>query len=335
MPKPEGTWQRLVEAASWAPSPHNTQPWLVRPRSDTEGDLFVPAERTLPVTDASGAFMTCTLGVFVEALDVAAAAEGLAVEAEPLYPKLGEGSDAQPLFARLRLRERSAPQRFPVELLALRRTARGAYEPRPVDDDALAALQSIAREAGHEARFTSDAALVDWVVSLNADTLFYDLDDDRARREIGSWVRTSQAEARRTGDGFSPEALGFPGALVGLFFFHHRLFATRVVRRLVRRLFLWQSRGTTTVGWLQGPWGSPQDWYAAGRMLMRFWLELTSRGLYLQPYGSVITNPTAHALLADRLGLDERGAEVWLLLRIGYCSTPPRSLRRPVAEVVS
>jgi hypothetical protein len=69
-------------------------------------------------------------------------------------------------------------------------------------------------------------------------------------------------------------------------------------------------------------------------MLMRFWLELTRRGLYLQAFGSVITNPTAHALMAKRLQVDERSAEVWLLLRIGYCRTPPRSLRRPIAEVM-
>jgi hypothetical protein len=78
---------------------------------------------------------------------------------------------------------------------------------------------------------------VDWVVGLNADTLFYDLDHDRTRAEIGRWIRTSQAEARRTGDGFSPVSLGFPGPLLGLFFFffHHRLFASQPVRSLVRR----------------------------------------------------------------------------------------------------
>jgi hypothetical protein len=329
-----GVWPRLLDAASWAPSPHNTQPWLVHPRSDTVAELYVPAGRTLPHTDASGAFATNALGIFVEALDVAAAAEGLTVEAEPLYPKLGAGAEERPLFARLRLAERSEPPRFPVELLARRQTARGAYDRRPADGAALAALQEIAREAGHEAWFTSDRELVDWVVGLNADTLFYDLDDDRTRAEIGRWIRTSQAEARRTGDGFSPVSLGFPGPLLGLFFFHHRLFASRPVRSLVRRFFLWTTRGTATVGWLRGPWELPQDWFAAGRMLMRFWLELTRRGLYLQPFGSVITNPTAHALMAERLQLDERSAEVWLLLRIGYCRTPPRSLRRPIAEVM-
>jgi hypothetical protein len=188
-----GVWPRLLDAASWAPSPHNTQPWLVRPRSDTEAELHVPAGR-----------------IFVEALDVAAAAEGLTVEAEPLYPKLGAGAEEQPLFARLRLAERSEPPRFPVELLARRQTARAAYDRRPADEAALAALQKIAREAGHEAWFTSDRELVDWVVGLNADTLFYDLSDDRTRAEIGRWIRTSQAEARRTGDGFSPADPGPP-----------------------------------------------------------------------------------------------------------------------------
>jgi len=145
-----------VRAASWAPSPHNTQPWLVHPLSDTEAELYVPAERTLPDTDQTGAFMTSALGIFVEALDVAASAEGLAVEAEPFFPKLGADSDERPLFARLRLVERHEQPRFAAELLERRQTARGAYDGRPAGPDALAALQEIAREAGHDARFTSE-----------------------------------------------------------------------------------------------------------------------------------------------------------------------------------
>lgn len=329
-----GRWSSLVERASWAPSPHNTQPWLVHPLSDTEAELYVPAERTLPYTDANGAFMTCALGIYVEALDVAAADDGLAVDVEPLFPKLGAESEQQPLFARLRLAPRRGPARYAVELLERRRTARGAYDGRPADAHVLSALRAVADEAGHEAQFTSDRELVGWVVGLNADTLFFDLDDDPTRAEIGRWIRTSESDARRTGDGFSPAALGFPGPLVSLFFFRHRLCRSPPVRRLVRRFFLWTTRGTATVGWLRGPWATPQDWFAAGRMFMRFWLELTQHGLYVQPFGSVITNERAHSLMAAKLGVDEGTGEVWLLLRIGYCPTPPRSLRRPTTEVL-
>ena len=306
----------------------------MHPLSDTEAELYVPAERTLPYTDANGAFMTCALGIYVEALDVAAAADGLAVDVELLFPKLGAASEPQPLFARLRLAERREPPRYPAELLERRRTARGAYDGRPAGADALSALHAVAAEEGHEAQFTSDRELVGWVVGLNADTLFFDLDDDRTRAEIGRWIRTSAADARRAGDGFSPAALGFPGPLVSLFFFRHRLFRTPAVRRLVRRFFLWTTRGTATVGWLRGAWATPQDWFAAGRMLMRFWLELTQHGLYLQPFGSVITNERAHSLMAEKLQVDEPDGDVWLLLRIGYCRTPPRSLRRPTTEVL-
>src|SRR5436190_2497727 len=129
--------------------------------------------------------MTSALGIFVEALDVAAASSGLAIEADCLFPKLAAGSERRPLFARLHLVARAEPPRFAAELLARRRTARGAYDDRPADERALLALETVAEEAGHRVRFTSDREAVDWIVGLNADTLFYDLADDPTRAEIG------------------------------------------------------------------------------------------------------------------------------------------------------
>ena len=79
-------------------------------------------------------------------------------------------------------------------------------------------LAAIAREFGHEARFTSDPALVDWIVALNADTLFEDLREDDRRAEIAAWTHFSDRRAERAGDGFSPTCLGFAGPLVRLLF---------------------------------------------------------------------------------------------------------------------
>ena len=70
-------------------------------------------------------------------------------------------------------------------------------------------------------------------------------------------------------------------------------------------------------------------------MFLRFWLELTRHGLYLQPFGSVITNATAHAQMTQRLEAEERETSVWLLLRIGYAAPPPRSLRLATRELTS
>lgn len=327
------TWRELVEDARWAPSPHNTQPWLVRPRSQRGAELFAPADRLLPVEDPDGRFLTAGLGIFIEALSVAAAARGRRLEWECLHPSLGADAEALSLVARLSLADGHGSPRFARELLERRRTSRLPYDGRRPPDDDLAALAAVAAELGHEASFTTDPALVEWVVGLNADTVFYDLDEDDRRAEIASWTHASE-RAARAGNGFSPRCLGFPPPLVWLFFHAHWLFHGPV-RAAARRLYLRSMASTSTVGWMAGPWSAPEEWLDAGRMLMRFWLALTERGLYLQPFGSVITNPTAHGRLAERLAVDESEREVWLLFRLGYGPEPPRSARRPLEEMLA
>lgn len=327
-------WTQLVEDARFAPSPHNTQPWRVRPHSDHEADLEVPVDRLLPVEDPEGRFLTAGVGIFLEALDVAAAARGLALRYEALYPQLGVHAAEPALAARMRLEPRGAERALPVELLHLRRTARGRYDGRAAPEEALLELAEIAREFRHDARFTSDPTLVEWIVRLNADTLLEDLSEDDRRAEIGEWTHFSDRVAERAGDGFSPTCLGFPGPLVRLLFRSHRLFEPAPMRALLRRLYLRGTGGAATVGWIAGPWSTPAEQLDAGRMLMRLWLALTAHGLHLHPFGSVITNPVSHARLADRLDVDEEGREIWLLLRLGFCAEPPRSARRPTAEVI-
>jgi hypothetical protein len=104
-------WREILDDARWAPSPHNTQPWLVRLLSPEAAELYAPRERLLPVEDPEGRFETAAQGIFLEALDVAAGKLGLTVETEPLFPSLGADADERPLVARLRLVPRDEPAR--------------------------------------------------------------------------------------------------------------------------------------------------------------------------------------------------------------------------------
>jgi nitroreductase len=327
-------WLDLVEDARLAPSPHNTQPWRVAVRSTTEADLYAPLDRLLPVEDPDGRFLTAGTGIFLETLDVAAAARGLRLEYDPLLPHLGIDAAEPALVARLSLHPSRSNGDFPLELLERRRTSRLPYDGRPAPDEALDELNAIAESFGHRASFSSDPELVRFVLDLNAATLFDDLVEDNRRSEIADWTRRSEDEASRRADGFSPGCLGFPPALISLFLDRHRLCEPRLVRALLTRIYLRSMRGTATVGWIAGPWRTPRQWLDAGRMLMRFWLALTAQGLYLQPFGSVITNPRSHARLAQHLSADEDESEIWLLFRLGFSAEPPRSARRPAAEVV-
>jgi hypothetical protein len=317
-------WSDLLEDARRAPSPHNTQAWLLDVVDETHANVYSPADRLLPIEDPEHRFLTATIGIFVEALRVAAAARGLDVSDELVGPAAPDA-----LVARVELRG-GQPRADDLRLLLRRRTSRLPYDGRPAPPDALEDLARVAAGFGHAFTASTDPSFVDWVVDLNAATLFYDLAEDDRRSEIRSWTHTSERAAQARGDGFSPRALGFPGWLIRLFFDHHR--AVRPLEPLVRRIYLRQMQGTATVGWIAGPWSTPREWYDAGRMFLRFWLAATSRGLVLQPFGSVITNPTAHARLDERI--EQTGEPVWLLLRLGYSAEPPLSARLPVERLI-
>jgi nitroreductase len=322
-------WAELVDDARRAPSPHNTQPWLVEAVDDARALLLCRSERLLPVEDPDGRFLTCGMGIFVEALRVAAGARGVALLDEFLGPDLSASAAGDVPVARLSLAP-GPSDGVAREALLRRRTSRLPYDARPADERALGELAAVAARFGHTARFSSDPGFVAWVLALNAATVFYDLAEADRRAEIRRWTRTTEGEAALTNDGFSPRCLGFPGPLLRLFFDHHRVI--RSLEPLLKRLYVRQMRGTATVGWIAGPWTTNEDWYGAGRMLLRFWLALTEHGLDLQPFGSVITNPIAHARLDERLGNETE--QVWLLLRVGYGTEPPRSARLPLEAVL-
>jgi hypothetical protein len=323
-------WRELLEDARWAPSPHNIQPWRLRAEPDGTGSVLCLPDRTLPYTDPSGSFTACGLGCFVESLVVAAASHGLKLDATLTGVQPGQQSQ---VFARLALKSGAGTDaRLDRALLRRRRTSRLPYDGRPVAEPALRELADVAAAFGHELTASSERALVDWIVALNRETLFLDMADPGARREVGRWLRFSDAEAARCRDGFSPQALGFPGWLLRLFFRRHRLLELPVVRQLARLLYGRTMRGTRTVAWLRGPFGDAADGFLAGRMLMRLWLTATRESISLHPFGSVVTNTEANAQLQATIG--EGKGTLWLVMRLGYGAEPPRSLRLEADELL-
>jgi hypothetical protein len=320
-------WRSLLEYARWAPSPHNIQPWLLRPVSDDEALLLYEPDRLLPQTDPTGAFTICGLGIFVEHLAIAARSRGLDLDVDYDGAALGFGGGAARPVARLALVERPIEEPLSPELLLERRTSRLPYNGEPVPPRLLEELASLAETYGHRFAFSNEPETVDWVLGLNCDTMFYDMEDPVARGEVGHWIRYSNAAARRRRDGFSPEALGFPGWLLWFFVHTRWLFELPGLKQLIRRLYLRTMRGVRTVGWLIGPFGSPDETFRAGRMLARIWLTLTANGIYLHPFGSVITNPRANARLRERIGFEDEHGIPWLVVRLGRSEQPPRSLR--------
>jgi hypothetical protein len=84
------------------------------------------------------------------------------------------------------------------------------------------------------------------------------------------------------------------------------------------------------IGMLAGPFWEPESAFETGRFLMRFWLELAKRELYIHPYGNLVTNKAAAEWCLKTLGVPR----IWLMFRIGFSKAPPQSYRRTVEEVL-
>ncbi|MCB2408191.1 hypothetical protein [Hymenobacter lucidus] len=331
-------WGELLEYARWSPSPHNVQPWKVKVVSATEAQVFYDPARLLPHTDPTSRFTIAGLGMFIECLRVAALPLGFDLTAhhEP-ETRLSYSARELRLFATLQLTATTgAPTAVVVdrELIRQRKTSRLHYSSRPIPVAVQQRLAALAAAYGHTLTFTVEPATVNFILDLNRETLFTDLDDVPVRTELARWIRTSPEQARERKDGLWSHCMGFPGRLMHNFFFHSERFKSAWKRQVLGKVYRHSMHGTTTVAWLQGPFGGRADWVQAGTMLQQLWLEMTRHDLYMHPFGSVVTNAGAYEKFCQRIAQPASAEPMWLLVRLGYSQEPPRSLRLTVNDIL-
>ncbi|GMA34097.1 hypothetical protein GCM10025876_03010 [Demequina litorisediminis] len=200
----------------------------------------------------------------------------------------------------------------------------------------LAAVAAEASAAGHTFGATSDPGQVASIIRVNQETLFDDLRHDAVHAEIMEWLRFSEREAVDRGDGLSAATMLIPGRILRFAMGHRGLWEAPVIGALIRAVYLRTMRGVTQVAWWSGPFATPADYVAAGRLFLKAWIHLTERGVSLHPFGTVITNPRSHARFVDLVDADESGGRMaWMLVRLGYAKEPPLAHRRPLEEMLA
>jgi hypothetical protein len=333
-------WRKIAPYVQRCPSPHNTQPFRLRLVDDARAELVFLPRRGLPTADPLGRFTWLTAGIFVELCRIAAHGLGreMAVEWDhrPMY---ADGDTETPqVVAHLALSARDQPvPDLDPQLILDRQVSRHPYDGSAVPRAVIAELQAEAERWGHRFETRSDREAIRWVVELNKQALFHDLDNAPLRNELTRWLRYDSREEDLMRDGLSARCLTFSPILLRSFFTHHRFWTMPIVRNMVGALYGATMKGIGTIGWLRGPYRDSADWVAAGRCMIRLWLMLTRHGIYWHPYGSVITSEDARANMIRYLDLPEEGGGndmVWLLLRLGRSRQPPRSHRLPLEEII-
>jgi hypothetical protein len=306
--------QSLVQAASLAPSSHNTQPWLFRIDSPVI-DLLADRTRALPVNDPQDRELTISCGCALFNLRVAAAAAGLEAKVE-LLPDAAHAD----LLARVRVAPAKSAQ-MEAELqpaLAERRTYRERFAATAAEPKALRSLmEAVQGEAATLSVLDSDDQRVA-AAALVAEGDAVQWANPSWRRELAAWMHP------RRRDGLTLPALAIPVAqtVVRTFDMGHGVAAKD------RQL----ADASPVLAVLSTAGDTPRDWLAAGQALQRLLLV----GVRLGLQASYLNQPVQVAALRPKLQqITGRPGHAQLLLRIGSpTKAVPAAPRRAVSEVL-
>jgi hypothetical protein len=206
-------------------------------------------------------------------------------------------------------------------ILEARRTSRLPYDGRLVAPRALAEFEGVAASHGHRFESFADPVIVRDVLRRNVTALLENNLKSAELEELCRWIRMADTPA--VGDGLWAGPMNQPRSEMRLALRFPRLFLLPGITSFAIAKYLRTQAGTRHVAILRGPFGAWPNLVEAGRMLMRLWLSMTRHGVYMLPFGSMITNARCNRYLREQFSADD----IWFILRFGYSAVPPKAPR--------
>ncbi|MHB1123869.1 MAG: Acg family FMN-binding oxidoreductase [Ramlibacter sp.] len=312
--RPPGAVAReLVRCATLAPSSHNTQCWKFRlaPRSIAIRPDFA---RRCPVVDPDDHHLFTSLGCATENPVQAAAAHGFMAHPVPV----DQGVDVV-----LEPTRPAASARF--QAIMLRQSTRGEFDGRPLSAPELTQLSQAGTGAGVHVLLLAARPAMEQVLALVASGNAAQLRDPAFVHELKTWIRFSEYEAVRTGDGLFARCSGNPALprwlgspLLDLF-----LTADAENDKYARHV-----RSSAGIAVFASERNHPQQWIEVGRAFERFALQAAAMNVRTAHLNQPVEVPALRGQLAGWLGI--AGWRPDLVVRFGRGPAMPRSLRRPL-----
>ena len=309
--------RELVRYATLAASGHNAQPWKFAIR---EGWIEIHPDftRRLPVVDPHDRELWISLGCALENLLVAARAAGYAPEVT--YPQAMD-------FIHVRLTADTSHGSSSFDAIPLRQNTRSEYDGQPVQSDVLDQVLSLPLEPGIVLRPVMKRELetvLEYVQQANV----VQYSDRAFLAELNRWLRFNKKEALASDDGLYLRCLGkteLPGWLGRMIVAGSkpRQQADADARNLR------SSSGALVIA-AQGE--SRSSWVQTGQVYGRVALQLTALNIKSAFLNQPIEVAEVRRQFQSAMGLG--GTAVELLVRFGHADPMPRSMRRPVEQVL-
>ncbi len=312
--------KEIVRYATLAPSGHNTQCW--RFRLDRRSIAILPdLSRRTPVVDPDDHHLYVSLGCAAENLILAAKAFGFM--GNPEFSPSNGGLITIGL-------ERSKAEGSPLfKAIPHRQCTRTDFDGKRLAPEELRQLEAAGAGNGVAVILLTEREAMEKVLEYVVQGNTMQINNPAFVSELESWIRFSDGEAIRTGDGLTARSTGSPptprwlGRLLFRTFFRVKPENDKYARHI---------RSSAGIAVFVSNVDNKDHWVEAGRCYERFALQATALGIR----NAFVNQPVEESILrpefAKTLGFGDRRPD--LVVRFGRVKEMPRSLRRPVESVL-
>lgn len=310
--------KELVRFATLAPNGHNTQPWKFAVQ-DNVIEIHPDYSRELKVVDPDHRELWISLGCALENLLVAARSSGFA--AEVTYP------DAQD-FIRVDLAP-DTPQNDPLfEAIPLRQNTRSEYDGLSIKTADLDQVQSLPLESGVSLRFFTNPDQIETLLEYVNQGNLNQYADQAFLDELIYWLRFNKKEALSTMAGLYSRCSGNPEVPRWL----GQMFVAGTKPQQQADADAKKLRSSPAAVVVASETDDKTGWVRTGQVYERLALKTTSLNIKSAFLNQPIEDKEIRSQFQSAI---ELGASMpQLLVRLGYAELMPRSLRRPVEQVL-
>lgn len=315
----------LVRMATLAPSGHNTQPWKFKIESGAI-QIYPDLTRCVPAVDPDDRELRISLGSALENLLVST--ERFGYQTKTAFNLDGATEDCISISLK-KIGAGPVGQSLLFNAIPVRQCTRNEYDRKRVPIANLKKLETAAAGAGVTPMlFTDPAAIEPMLEYVNVGNT-QQMTDDTFKSEMIDWIRFSDREAVEKMDGLASRASGNPSIprWVAQLFMGSLLNPKAQNKkddlgiRSSSGLLLFVSQKNDKVAWIE-----------TGRAYERFALLSTAMNVKNAFLNQPCEVPELRSQVQSHLNLN--GAFPQLLVRFGYSQAMPRSLRRPLNQVV-
>lgn len=312
-------YAQLVRYATLAASSHNTQPWKFQ-LDPGRVSILPDWDRRCAEVDPDDHHLYASLGCAAANLLEAASAAGLRGNVT-----FDESSSA----VRVDLEDAPASRSVLFDAIPKRQCSRAAYDGSPATQEELRSLESAGCGKEVSVRILTGKDEKQEVVSFVTEGNRAQMEDRRWVDELKAWTRFNGRHAVRTGDGLYGPSVGSPavpkwlGRMILPF-----VLSPKTQSRKDERNILSSAGIAVFVSELD----DRAHWVEAGRCYERFALQAAALGMRTAFVNQPVEVPRIRSQLAS--WLDLRGGRPDLVVRFGRGPEMPRSLRRPVEQVI-